>query len=121
MPHVFVLVDLRGVLGGLVATALRDAYGVGAVSEVSVGVPLADAIAHERPGVVITSHGENADPAVAPEAVARLLDDYPGLRILVVEDDGREGSMWELRPHRIPLGELSPGRLIQAVGEDQRR
>lgn len=118
MQHVTVLIDLRGVLGGLVVTLLKDAYGAAAVSEVPLGEPLADAITRARPRVVITSLDGGADPAVVPPpALTQLLDAHPHLKILVVEGDGRSGSMWELRPHRVSLGELSPKRLIHAVGE----
>ncbi|MBB2948506.1 hypothetical protein FB565_008289 [Actinoplanes lutulentus] len=104
-----VLLDLRGVLGGVVGTLLGDAYGA-AVREVPPGVPLDEVVAGA--GVLITDLGGDSDPAV----LTRLLRRHPGLRVLVVEDDGRTGSLWELRPHRIALGELSPQQLIEAVG-----
>jgi hypothetical protein len=110
---VTVLLDLRNVLGGVVGALLKDAYGPAAVREVPPGVPLAEAVADV--GVLITSVGSAAEPAAVPPSLIRLLLDHPQLRILVVEGDGRTGSLWELRPHRIDLGELSPQQLIRAV------
>jgi hypothetical protein len=115
--HVPILIDLHGVLGDVVTTLLSGAYGAPAVGQVPLGVPLGDAIARKHPRVVITSIGADTDPAVAPEALVRLLDRHPQLRILVVEGDGLTGSMWELLPHRRPLGELDPRTLVRVVGE----
>ena len=44
-----------------------------------------------------------------------LLERFPRLKVLSVEDDGRRGFLYELRPHRRPLGEVSPMRLINAL------
>ena len=119
--HVSVLIDLRGVLGGVIVRLLKDAYGSSAVSEVPVGVRLGDAVTRARPHVLITALNPEEDPALVPAALAQLLDDHPRLRILVVEGDGRLGSVWELRPHRIPLGELSARHIIQLVHEAAHR
>jgi hypothetical protein len=118
--HVTVLIDLRGVLGGVVLELLKDAYGAGAVGEVPSGVPLAHAVNQTRPKVVVTALDDDADPAVAPRVLTRLLEDHPRLRILVVEGGGRSGSLWELRPTRTRLGELSPQLLIRAIHGDRR-
>ncbi|MEV6304249.1 hypothetical protein AB0M02_32920 [Actinoplanes sp. NPDC051861] len=117
MRQAFVLIDLRGVLGGLVTSLLRDAYGDTAVDEVPAGMPLTVAVTTHRPRILITSLAPGADPATLPPAVGRLLHDHPHLRVLIVESDGREGSIWELRPHRSALGELSRSGLVQAIGE----
>jgi hypothetical protein len=44
-----------------------------------------------------------------------LLKLRPLLRVLAVGHGGREGSLYELRPHRTPLGELSSHVLLGAV------
>jgi hypothetical protein len=119
--HVTVLIDLRGVLGGVVLELLKDAYGAGAVREVPRGVPLAQAVDQIRPEVVVTMLGDDADPGVAPRVLTRLLDDHPRLRILVVEDGGQSGSLWELRPARTRLGELSPRLLVRAIHDERHR
>ncbi|OJF14213.1 hypothetical protein [Couchioplanes caeruleus] len=120
MRHVTVLIDLRGVLGGVVIELLKEAYGDRAVAEVPREVPLAEAVNRARPQVVVTTLRNDADPAVATHMLTRLLDDHPRLRILVVEGDGQSGSLWELRPTRTLLGELSPQLLVRAIDSDHR-
>jgi|ERR1043166_6469970 hypothetical protein len=39
----------------------------------------------------------------------------PHLRILEIVDQGRRGLLYELRPARIALGEISPQRLLDAI------
>jgi len=109
------LIDLSGVLGGMIVESLRNTYGSDAVREVPHGVPLAEAVNRARPEVVVTALEDADDPDVPPRALTGLLTDHPGLRILVVENDGRSASLWELRPTRTRLGELSLQRLERAV------
>jgi DNA-binding NarL/FixJ family response regulator len=50
-----------------------------------------------------------------PAAWRKLLEQRPGLRVLTVLSDGRESYLYELRPHRVPLGEVSPEGLLRAI------
>ena len=45
----------------------------------------------------------------------RALSDHPRLSVLAVESDAREGSLWELAPARVRLGEIWPARLVDAI------
>ena len=45
----------------------------------------------------------------------RLLRQRPRLKIIAIVDDGRNGSLYELRPHRVPLRELSAHALCSAI------
>jgi hypothetical protein len=38
-----------------------------------------------------------------------------GVRALEVGSDGRESVLYELRPHRVSLGEISPGALVRTI------
>lgn len=116
--RLIVLVDLHGVLGDVVAELLRNTFGADAVSRVPLGVPLTDAVDRSRPRVVITRLDDAADPAVAAPGLVRLFEAHPRIRVLMVEGDGSSGSLWELRPHRVSLGELSPRRLIKAIDDN---
>lgn len=53
--------------------------------------------------------------------VAELL--YAGRRpkVLAVSSDGRRAFLYELRPHRRPLGELSPAGLIAVIRQSAQR
>jgi hypothetical protein len=46
---------------------------------------------------------------------AFLFDGHPRLTVLALLHDGREGFLWQLRPHRMVLGELSPRQLPEAI------
>ena len=50
-----------------------------------------------------------------PEACGALLAARPGMRVLGLAGDGRDGFLWELRPHRMALGELTPSMLLPAI------
>ncbi len=56
-----------------------------------------------------------------PSECLALFDAYPTIRVLGVSSDGRSASLYELRPHRLPLGEVSPDGLVQAIREARAR
>jgi DNA-binding NarL/FixJ family response regulator len=63
-----------------------------------------------------------ADVVVVGKANGSGDDDYcellrrrPRLKILAISADGRRGFLHELQPRVIPLGELSPNSLIDAI------
>lgn len=85
-------------------------------------------IVREQPDLELIAAGENVAATVGAtraqfvllhaareEECAELLDRFPRLKVLSVEDDGRQGFIYELRPCRRALGELSPARLISAL------
>jgi DNA-binding NarL/FixJ family response regulator len=45
----------------------------------------------------------------------QLLTAHPDTKFLGISSDGRTGFLFELRPHAIPLGELSPTVLVDAI------
>lgn len=47
--------------------------------------------------------------------VAQVLEDRPRLRVLAVAGHGREAFLYELRPTRTPLGEVSPRTIVEAI------
>jgi hypothetical protein len=47
--------------------------------------------------------------------VAQVLDERPRLRVLAVAGDGREAFLYELRPTRTPLGQVSPRTIVDAI------
>jgi hypothetical protein len=48
------------------------------------------------------------------DAYAAVLYAHPHLRLVAI-NGGRRAFLYELRPHRSPLGEMSPGTLVQAA------
>ena len=48
----------------------------------------------------------------------RLLLRRPRLKVLAIAQDGRTGLLYELRPRRVPLGEISADALCRAIRGD---
>jgi DNA-binding NarL/FixJ family response regulator len=51
----------------------------------------------------------------------RLLEDGPRVRVLALGADGAQTTLYELRPHEVALGELSPKRLVSVMADDASR
>jgi hypothetical protein len=49
------------------------------------------------------------------EQYGQLLLRRPRLKVLAIAHDGRTGSLYELRPRRVALGELSADTLCRAI------
>jgi hypothetical protein len=52
--------------------------------------------------------------------IAQWLNRYaqgPGPRVLAITNDGQQGALWELTPHRVDLGALSPRSLVETIRE----
>ncbi len=63
-------------------------------------------------GVVVVLALEDSE---LPEDCGRLLHAHPRMRVLGVASDGRRGFLYELRPLKAPLGELSPQGLVETI------
>ena len=63
-----------------------------------------------EPDVVITG----ADRA-SQDAVTNLLCRRRAVRLLGISADARRVTLYELRPQRVPLGELAPATLVNAI------
>jgi hypothetical protein len=105
-----VLVELTGLTRDVVKGILSEAPDIELIGEVSMsefGGP--DAPAGADVAILAGAGGS------LTERAHELLKLRPLLRILAVGHGGREGALYELRPHRTPLGELSSQVLLDAV------
>jgi len=50
-----------------------------------------------------------------PGWAADLLRGHPSFRVLALTRGGKEGLLYELRPHRVALGEVSPRQLVAEI------
>jgi hypothetical protein len=71
---------------------------------------------------VVPRHGPDVDaivlavPGEVPDGtVLELLAPRPGPRVLVLEHDARQWSLWTLRPHRTELGAPSLTDLVDVL------
>jgi hypothetical protein len=55
------------------------------------------------------------EDAAADQNLRSLVGAGGGLRALEVQSDGKESVLYELRPHRISLGEISSDTLVRAI------
>jgi hypothetical protein len=73
------------------------------------GVLLVDGA--EGPDVVVVSQADPENQDVSVDMLVRS----PRSRVLALASDARNAVLYELRPHRTPLGELSRESLLAAV------
>ncbi|MGH3260709.1 MAG: hypothetical protein ACRDNS_01805, partial [Trebonia sp.] len=62
-----------------------------------------------------------SDQVARPVDIWRLMDSRHGARVLTVSHDGRSGEVYEMRPQRSHVGELSADTLRAAAEPDTRR
>jgi hypothetical protein len=54
-----------------------------------------------------------------PASGLTQLERQPNAKVLTINRNGRSAYLYELRPHRTPLGEVSAETLLAAVGAQQ--
>lgn len=104
------MTERSSMLSGIVRGIVADAPALKLLAEVTGERPIsADLDRTAAQAIVwILDDPERADAYA-------LLKGHPEVQIVTVESDGRQGSVWRMRPCREPLGELSPERLVSAL------
>jgi hypothetical protein len=69
------------------------------------------AIRRTRADVVVVEH----DPQLERHLYLPLLLRHPPVKVLAIAESGKSGSLYELRPRRIPLGKISGRSLTKAI------
>jgi hypothetical protein len=72
---------------------------------------LLDAVEQTNADIVITARST----ATEYQDYDELLYEHCRIKVLEILDEGRCGSLCEMRPRRVPLGEMSPLRLLEAI------
>jgi DNA-binding NarL/FixJ family response regulator len=106
-----VTAELSRILNDIIGSVLEANGDIRVVGKAGNRSELLELTRRFRPDVVIMGLDE---PGVANVGWDLFVGD-PLLRVLGVVGEGRQILMYELRPHRTPLGELSPEELIAAV------
>ena len=101
------IVDMPRMLREIVRSVIVAEADLELVAEVHDPGALDKAIPRHRPDFVI-GHS-------APHEIERLLEERPSMKVLQVDSTGRSSFLYELRPQRTALGEMSPARLLEAI------
>ncbi len=110
IPNRVLLFAMPPLLQDILELLLRDVPGVELLVD-APGTSLTTAASATSADVVIAE-----ESAASPEAVCALLELRPHTRALAVAHDGRTGVLYELRPHRRVIGDLSPEALRAGIG-----
>jgi chemotaxis response regulator CheB len=103
------LFAMQPLLRDILQKPLTELPGIELVSHERPG-RLADAAIATRADVVIAD-----ESAASPEDVGLLLEARPLTRALAVSHDGRSGVLYELRPQRHAIGDLSVESVLAAM------
>ncbi|HEY2937229.1 MAG TPA: hypothetical protein VGJ25_11560 [Gaiellaceae bacterium] len=110
MEHIrIVLIDMSLLLRDIVRDTLVREPDLDVVAEHDAAVDLREALERGEPDFVIVGSD------VAAETVRSVVGACTGVRALEVRGDGKESVLYELRPHRVPLGEISPETLLRTI------
>ena len=104
---------MRDIVAAIIV-AQPDMTIVGESGEGGDAESIAGAVAAARPDVLIVGM-ERAEGGEPPVLCAELLSRFPQVKVIAVEDHGRSSALWELRPHRALLGEVSPQGLVDSI------
>ena len=109
-PTRVLLLGMPTMLRQIVRRIAEDAPELDVVAELPDADLESPEVLDAEPDVVITG----ADPA-SEDAVTKLLRRRRAIRVLGISADARHVTLYELRPQRIPLGELAPATLVTAI------
>jgi two-component system, NarL family, response regulator DesR len=81
------------------------------VGESSEGMELLMAVGRTGADIVVLGLHDSELSGIG----SHLLDAYPHLKVLGLTADGRRAFLYKLRPEKVPIGEVSPQRLLAAI------
>ena len=111
MPRIRVLLaELPGMLGDIIRKLLASEKDIEVVGEMAAE-ELLEFMGQTRADVVILGLEDSELPAIGNQ----LFSEHPAVRVLGVAGDGRSTFLYELRPYKVPLGEVSPKALVTAI------
>jgi DNA-binding NarL/FixJ family response regulator len=102
------LADLPRLQREIITQILRSQSDLDVVAEAAQDESLLQRVERECADVLVIGRD---DPGLA----AALLERQPRMRVVAVARRGRECWLYELRPQRVALGEISSRRLLELV------
>jgi DNA-binding NarL/FixJ family response regulator len=100
------IVELPRMLRDIVVSMLATAV------DIEVVTPSGSTSAFDAGADVVILNLDDVEPF---DVLQELLAANPRLRVVAIAADGRRITLYELRPHRTPLGELSAAGLVAVV------
>jgi hypothetical protein len=110
-PIRILLVRLPRMLSDLITDIVRRESDVAVVGDLADAGGVGDAITRTGASFVIVG----LDDGDLPAAWVPVLRDHPTVRLLGLSAQGRTAYLYELRPHAVPVGELSTDLLVDLV------
>jgi hypothetical protein len=111
MPIRVLLAEMPRMLMDIIRDITAAHEDIDVIGELAGHADLAGTAARTGADVVVV--GKTAESR--DEDYGEVLRRRPQLRILAISADGRRGFLHELQPRIVPLGELSPGSLVDAI------
>ena len=105
------LVGLHGLLHDVIRDVLDRAPELKVVAEPSDPAQLPDVVRRTGAEVVVCA----LDEPTAERVGVRMLEPHTRLKVVAIQDDGRRAVLWELRPNRRQIGDLSLPVLVETV------
>ena len=97
----------------LIERALRAAPDMTVVGVLTSPAELLPAARETRPHFVVVG----LDNSSLPPECRLLLEEQPRTKMLGIESRAGEAHLYELRPHRIEIGEVAPPDVVVAIRE----
>lgn len=108
------LAGMPPLLHDIVRDALRNQADMELVGDFGEGDAVSTALKNGDVDVVILGARQPDDYAIA----GRVFIDAPRSKVLAIATSGRSAVMYQLRPHKKMLGDVSPQSLIDAIRSD---
>jgi DNA-binding NarL/FixJ family response regulator len=105
------LAGMPPLLHDIVRDTLTNQTDMQLVGDLTAGDSVVDTLKNCEIDVAIVGAREPEDATRADE----LLLSAPRSKVLVIATSGRSAVMYQLRPHKKPLGDVSPQSLLDAI------
>jgi chemotaxis response regulator CheB len=105
------VVKVPGILGEIITSIVANEPDMEIVGDVADYRELLPMTRTTSADAVIIGLENGELPGVCEE----LLDERPRVTLLGVHGDGRHAFVYALRPERVPIGDVSPAGLVEAI------
>ena len=105
------LAEMPRMMRDVFKQVVEDQSDMEVVGDLTDPVELLLAAGQRQADVVVLGLNDADFPGIC----SHLLSEYPHLKLLGVTADGRRAFLYELRPQKVAIGEVSPEGLLAAI------